>query len=504
MPVDPATLKRKHPDYLHFNREWQFFWQSYEGGQEYIHGGRGTFDFDGEDITPHDGNVGHGTFQKANLIQHKRESDFTYKERIRRAFYLNYCGAIIDTYISHLNKQTPITETTGVSNWDQFTKDVNRSGDSMVEFRHDIQTAACALGHCFILVDKPQERAVSAADEIERGLMPFYTLYYPWDIWDWQLDRFGEPWWVKIVENADTRLSPIDQKIGNRLNVRFKIWTRNAWVSYDEKGKIEAFGEHGLGRVPLVPVYNRKRQRSRFLGISAINDIAYVNRRIFNLGSLIDEFAYRACFPMLTNPITMGDNQDTMEVSETLVWDYPDVARHPPSWLSPPTEPMEFLAGEIETSEQKIYRLARLEAGFEPRSKQPPASGVSKAFDWMETSTILSQKADNFEEAENKAAQFWLDWMDNRRGKIVVEYPDNFDVKTLDKDLQDATELSTLFISETLMGRIFNKLVEKIDPKIPPDERERIRKEIEINVKALFSEHQFASLLTNEAEGSDE
>ncbi len=502
MPANEQTLTRKHPDYIHFHREWEFFWQSFEGGQEYIHGGRGTFDFDGEDILPHRNTLEASGFQNNNLVRHKRESGRTYKDRIRRAFYLNYCGAIIDTYVSHLNKQTPVTVVEGVANWDQFTKDVNRRGDSMVEFRHDFQSAAMALGHCFILVDKPKGMADSAADEIERGLMPFYTLYYPWDIWDWQLDRFGEPFWVKIVERNDTRRNPVDEPIGNRLNRRFKIWTREAWIAYDEKGETIDFGEHDLGKVPLVPVYNRKRQRSRMLGVSAINDIAYVNRRIFNLGSLIDEFAFRACFPMLANPTQMGENKNVIEVSETLIWDYPDVAKHPPSWISPPTSPMEFLAREIETSEQKIYRLARLEAGFEARSKQP-ASGISKAFDWMETSTVLSQKADNFEEAENRAAQLWLDWMDNTSGSIVVDYPDTFDVKTLEKDLSDATELSGLFVSETLQQRVLNKLVEKIDPKIPDEERAKIRAEIEKNVRATFDEHQFASTLTNDALGAE-
>jgi len=493
---DLTTLTKKHPDYIHFHREWEFFWQSFEGGQEYIHGGRGTFDFDGEDILPAKSTLEAGGFQRANLVRHKRESDRTYKDRIRRAFYLNYCGAIIDTYISHLNKQAPITETTKVANWDKFSTDVNRRGDSMVEFRHDFQAAAMVLGHCFILVDKPRGEATSAADEIERGLLPFYTLYYPWDIWDWQLDRFGEPFWVKIVERADTRRNPIDEERGNRLNRRFKIWTREAWISYNEEGNIDGHGEHNLGKVPLVPVYNRKRQRSRFLGVSAINDIAYVNRRIFNLGSLIDEFAYRACFPMLINPIQMGENNSELEISETLIMDFPDTARHPPDWLAPPTAPMEFLAREIETSEQKIYRLARLEAGFEARSKQP-ASGISKAFDWMETSTVLSQKADNFEEGENRAAQLWLDWMGNKTGSIIVEYPDTFDVKTLEKDLDDASELSSLFISEALMERVFNKLVEKIDPKIPPEERAKIREQIKQSVKATFDEHNFAAILTN-------
>ena len=39
MAINNATLKKTHSDYDANSRFWDFFWQSYEGGADYITGG---------------------------------------------------------------------------------------------------------------------------------------------------------------------------------------------------------------------------------------------------------------------------------------------------------------------------------------------------------------------------------------------------------------------------------------------------------------------------------
>ena len=63
-----------------------------------------------------------------------------------------------------------------------------------------------------------------------------------------------------------------------------------------------ASGEHRLGRVPLVTVYNVASRKYPRCGASALADIAPVNRSIFNWCSLNDEFLYRQCFNILAIP----------------------------------------------------------------------------------------------------------------------------------------------------------------------------------------------------------
>ena len=206
MAMNRAALKKRHGDYEAGKGLWDFFYQSYEGGANYIEGG--------------------------NLIQHPREDTTVYKRRKERAYYVNYCGAIIDTYIAHLNKQAPIVSVPKPAGaWAEFSKDVNRRSDSLTEFRREVQVAAMVLGQTFIVVDKPDSDAVSLAEEIETG-RPFFSHYYPWDVVDWDLDEFGKLQWVKLLE-VDKRVpsNPFEKQAGSK--VLYKIWQRDSWTLLD-------------------------------------------------------------------------------------------------------------------------------------------------------------------------------------------------------------------------------------------------------------------------------
>ena len=294
MAMNRTTFKKRHGDYEASKGLWDFFYQSYEGGANYIEGG--------------------------NLIQHPREDTTVYNRRKERAYYVNYCGAIIDTYIAHLNKQPPIVSVPKPAGaWAEFSRDVNRRNDSLQEFRREVQVAAMVLGQTFIAVDKPDSEALSLAEEIETGA-PFFVHYYPWDVVDWDLDEFGKPYWVKLLEvDRSVPSSPFEKQAGGK--VLYKIWFRDSWSLLNSDGKVVSTGENPLGEVPIVPVLNRKKLGKSMTGISALNDIAYLNKRIFNLGSLIDQFAFSAAFPMLRNPQVAGGESGDISVSERTVFE---------------------------------------------------------------------------------------------------------------------------------------------------------------------------------------
>ncbi|MCH7619178.1 MAG: hypothetical protein IH880_05355 [Candidatus Marinimicrobia bacterium] len=450
MAINKAALKKRHGEYEANKGLWDFFWESYEGGSGYIEGG--------------------------NLIRHPREDTTVYNRRKERAYFVNYCGAIIDTYIAHLNKQAPVVDVPKPAGaWAAFAKDVNRRSDSLSEFRREVQAAAMTLGQTFIVVDKPDSGALSLAEEIESGT-PFFMHYYPWDVVDWDLDEFGKPYWVKLLEtDRSVPSSPFQKGRGSRT--LYKIWFRDSWTMIDSDGKVVNSGENPLGEVPIVPVLNRKKKSNPMQGISALNDIAYLNKRIFNLGSLIDQFAFNAAFPMLRNPQVPGGESGDVSVSERTVFEFPDTASYPPEWMSPPTEPLKFLSEEIASTVKEIQRLARLEAGFDLKQSQPQ-SGVSKAFDWLSTSTVLAEKADNFEEAERNAVRLWLKWQGMSDAIFTVDYPDEFDMKSLEKEIEDAVKLKSLQISPTFEAELMKRLAKKALPKIDDETARDIEEEI--------------------------
>lgn len=461
--ITKESLKKQHPIYNQSIESWRFFWQSYVGGKDY--------------------------FNDKNLFQHSRETKQKFEERLKRAYYLNYAGAIIETYIAHLSKQPPLTEVKNTE-WEGFTKNVDRRQDALAEFRREVQIAAMVLGHTFVIVDKPMGDFKSKKEENESGL-PFFVHVYPWDVLDWDIDQFGEPNWVKIreVDNREVAELGAQKKKNQAKGFLTRVWWRDVWALFDSEGKEVENGTNDLGRVPIVVYFNRKSAKSDFLGVSAINDIAFINRRIFNLGSLIDEFVYNSAFPMLSEPQQAGETAQQRETGVTTVWRYPATATHKPEWLSPPTEPLEFTSKEVDSSVSEIQRLARVEAGFDLRKRQA-TSGVAKAFDWLSTSNVLAEKADNFEEGDTKIFQMWQDWQKSP-GEVKVDYPDEFDVQTLASALDDAMTIQGMNISEEFEKNELKKVVKKAMPKITDEEFKKISDEIDINVDAKFEDLRF-------------
>ena len=165
--------------------------------------------------------------------------------------------------------------------------------------------------------------------------------------------------------------------------------------------------------------------------------------------------------------------------------------------MSPPTEPMEFLSGEIQDSISEMHRLARTEAGFDLRKRQNE-SGVSKSFDWLSTAAVLSEKARNFEEAEGSMIRLWQKWQDDEKSKFEVAYSDTFDVKTLERDLDDVMTMQTMEISPTFEADQLKHLVRKSDPNLTETELEVIDAEIEESVNSKFEERAFVKDAKNQ------
>jgi len=332
--------------------------------------------------------------------------------------------------------------------------------------------------------------------------MPFFTLLPPESVVDWQLDAFGKPFWIKIREVDAQESDPTKDNAFETKHHRFKIWTRTDWRLFDGDGNQIATGEHGLGEVPIVIVKNRKMKFNPFMGVSAINDIAFINKRIFNLGSLIDEFAYSSAFPMVKMPVTIGQKGGITDVGGTTIFDYPDTSRHAPEFMSPPTEPLEFLAVEVATSIKEIQRLARLEAGFNTDAKAV-ASGISKSFDWQSTSAVLSEKADAFEEAETSAIRLWHKWLEIDNAEFEVDYPDEFNTKSLSNDLEEALVIQTMQISPSYETEVLKRIVAKHLPKLPEAEALKIIDEIIEQTEKRFDDSNFTSELDEEINNDD-
>src|SRR3954471_13664202 len=176
-------LRSKHPDYKAMEEEWEFYLLAYEGGPRYV-----------SDTT---------------LFKHQREHPEDYADRKKRAYYTNYCQALVDFVPEFIYSQ-------GVARtapeklkpiFDIFKKNVDRSGTALDAFMESVAEEARIFGHTWVGVDKPprpvgpEGEQLSLARAEQLGLtVPYFFHVRPLEILDWVTDQFGNYLYLKRKE----------------------------------------------------------------------------------------------------------------------------------------------------------------------------------------------------------------------------------------------------------------------------------------------------------------
>jgi len=466
-----TILKEENTEFQAKKTELQFFLDSYEGGQDYLNSGA--------------------------IFSHVRETTSDYNDRKKRACYFNYCQPIVDIYVSHLFKKPIARQSEGYQEaLEAFWPDVDRRGHDLASFMKEEVAVPCQVfGYTFVLVDKPQygPDILTRADEEALGGLPYFCAISPRSVINWSVDRYGKFYWLRYVEDVAATDDPFGSGKKTR---RFWTWTRTEWNLHEEVkqegGTLAvrevARGVHNLGEVPVVVFYNRRSKKYQVPGVSAIQDIAYINRSIINVCSLIDEFLYRQCFNMLAMPDEGKDVAEEQEVGVSNILYYP-AGERAPTFVTPPTGPAEYMQAWIDTLKTEIYRLARIQhTDAVPREQ----SGVAKAWDFHETNQSLADKADNMQYAEQELWRFWLKWQD-LKSDVTVDYPEEFDIKAVNAELEEALQLKALNISRTFTSEYMKKLVRRLDDKLPAGVLEKIDAEIDaVNAVLTPSEEDLA------------
>ncbi len=441
--------------YEEFCRWWNFYLDSYEGGEDYL---------------------------KANyLFRHVKEDEGDFRDRIQRSYYFNFCRTVVDTYIAHIFRKANSIYRQGdeAGDYERFLSDVDARGNSMNGFMQEqVAPAAQIFGHVFVVVDKPKFKGElkSKAEEREKGIRPYLVAVDPWDVTDFRLDSRGNLLWLRIREVKEESPDPFYKTSSGEGNEYvYRTWTREAWFLHDEEGNLIETDEHGLGRVPVVMVFNVESRKYPGFGVSALSDIAPVNRSIYNWCSLNDEFLYRQCFNILAMPEMPGVKRRKIGPGNALT--YPIDAARPPHYIYPPVEPGEYLLKNIDAAIRQIYRVAVLGAGWGQETPQR-ASGISKAYDLYQTNQNLVKKAKNLEQAEVEIGQIWGLWEGMTGFKPTVEYPTDFKISDVAEDLKNDFAVLKMNISESF-NRALKKRAAARYIKLDPKELDEVVREIE-------------------------
>lgn len=445
--MNSEELRQVHQEYDRWVGEWMFYMHSYLGGKVYKDG-----DY---------------------LLQHPFESATNYARRKETSYYYNYCGPIVDIFVSHLFRK-PATRDFGSLTDDllfgSFYWDADYEGSSLTQFMRDAQRHASIYGRVSIIVDKPSMAVSTRAEAIENDVRPYLTLVTPENLLDWSFVRLGSG--RQVLDMVKIR----------EENGLYRVWTRSSWKLYridPETSDVTLVdsGEHGLGTVPMVNLYN-KRSIAKMVGTSDLQDLADINKNIYYLCSDAKEIIENTAFPMLAVPFARSGAEE-MEVGPRNILQFdPSETGGKPYWLEPPHSSLSEIREWVKQDIAEIHRIAKLGGVRSVEDFRAASSGVALDLEYQQLYAALSEKADNLEQAEMQILDLWAQW-EGLSFDGLIDYPDDFSLKDIERDLTNVLKAQSVRVDSTIFEKELQKrVVTAVLPKLNEKTRTAIFDEI--------------------------
>lgn len=450
-------IERRHPEYRRMSSKWDFFLDSY--------------------MAPID------EFATNYLFQNEKEGDDEFRQRCDRAYRENHSKRVVDLINTYLFKESAVrkTEDTHIK---QFFKDVDGKGHNMTQFMKAVSLYSSILGRVYIVVDRrdPEQATGTYKDDLEAK--PYCYILQPQDVLDISFDAHGRVLWALVREKYREDEDPFTGT--GEMKNRFRLWQGGKWWLWDEGGKEIESGDTKLKDCPIIPV-NNEESVSNYYAPSLIADVSYLDRSIFNNYSRLDVIVNDQTFSQLIFPIegalttSVVDDQELqgemMQRAVNRILFYAAGAESKPEYISPDASQAEFVLSMIQHQTKQVYACVGLQNEGSGETKDYK-SGVSKSYDFDKLNKLLASKASNLEQAEERLIEMVKQWKDTT-GDVEIEYPDEFDVRSLQQEIMFAQELSLLDISDKFIKRIYKRVVDKALPKLPEKELKEIHDEID-------------------------
>jgi len=404
---DYTRLAMVNREYGRNRSRWQFLLDSYIGGEDYRRAGY--------------------------LTKYQLETEADYNARLRNTPYDNHCSSVISVYLSFLFRNEPernFGEWEGMADLEQFLENSDFEGRSFNAFMKDVAQWSSVFGHTWILMTKPNIGAQTLAQELENEVRPVVSVITPLVVNDWSWHRHPngsyELVYIKYVEEVLDKMTIV------------KEWTKDTiktWKLDDQKKEAEVIAEevNGLGIVPAILVYNKK-SIVRGQGVSDLQDIADVNRMIYNLTSEREQAHRMDGHPSLVVPPTaqLGSGAGALIVLQ----DGSDPGLNP-YYLSHDGANVDAIKNTLTDLVDSIDKMAN--TGGVRATSARTTSGVALETEFQLLNARLSEKADGLELAEE---QLWrlFGMYQGRSWDGYIKYPDTFSVRDVQRE---ATELST-------------------------------------------------------------
>jgi hypothetical protein len=409
--------------------QWQFWLESYLGGEDYRDAG--------------------------HLIKYILETDSEYRARLRETPLDNHCASVISVYNSFLFRVPPdrqLGSLEGMPEVTDFLKDADLDGRSLNAFMKDVTTWASVFGHCWIMCVKPDTGAVTRADELALGIRPYVTLLTPLVVLDWQWQRQpngrSELSYFRYVEEVNGDVHVVKEWYPDQI--------KTIIVDIKNKNSTEEFVEaNGLGKIPAIIAYNG-RSSVRGIGVSDICDIADAQKFIYNATSEVAQTIRMDSHPSLVK--TPETSAGTGSGSIILM----------PENLDPGLRP--FLLEHSGASVSSIYEsinntIASIDkmanTGAVRATESRSMSGVAMETEFQLLNARLSEKADNTELAEEQLWRLFSEYM-GLSWDGEIDYPGSFNMRDTGREIEQLVKAKSAATDPRVFALIDHHIVESL------------------------------------------
>jgi hypothetical protein len=417
------------------------------------------------------------------LIRRQREPADVYNERVKRVFYENYIGSIVDWYAATLFRREPVLSFEGGSEpGKQFfallVDDADRRGTALTDFFRRQFIEAMITGTSYVLVDFPRSAgsAVTRGEEDISGASRAYLVpFAPDDVINWSRDELGNFEWVVIrtrslkkerVEDADwqaeTRWRYYDKQ-------SFRIFRK---IGEDPKVQPELVdeGAHGLAKLGQVPLVGLEVPS----GLWMLNRAGSLQMEHFNKSNALSWALTMGLFAM---PVVYSEREWTQMVGESYYIQLGPEDRF--GWTEPEGKVYEIAQKNLVRLQEEIYRVCYLTQAGAALDLAGRQSGLSKQRDFSITQEVLRAFGDSVKDQMRKVLKA-VEAAREDGLSIGVTGLDEFDIADFGTEIEDARALLGLGVgSETLKKEIFKKLALKLLCDVRQEVKERIVEEIE-------------------------
>jgi hypothetical protein len=452
------NINREHPEYVARKAMWKQYKDLYAGGEQLR---LNACDY---------------------LVRRQKEPAPVYEERLRRVFYENYVGSIVDWYAATLMRREPILLFEGSDAgakrfYNLLSDDCDLKGTNLHEFFRQRFVQVMVCGSSFVVVDFPKagDGAQTRAEEDASGRSRAYLTDYSADeVINWNYDEAGRLDWVVIRTTCLQQSKVSDAKW--EKETRWIYYDRETYQIFRKAGEAQAVelvdqGRHGLAAQRRVPVFEMKVSE----GLWLMNKAALLQSEHFNKSNAL---SWALTMGLFASPVIYSDKEWNQVMGESYFIQLGKEDRF--GWTEPEGKVYQIAADNLVRLKDEIYRVCYLmnQAGSSSGGDLR-MSGFSKQRDFGVTQEVLRAYGDMVKDAMKQVLRAIAE---ARQDEVAIDVSgmDEFDIGDFSNELDDAKKLLDLGIaSETLKKQVFKKLAFKYLCDARQEIKNRVAEEID-------------------------